>query len=81
MKYLCLLIVLTFVAPSFADDKKVSKADEAALKSFRCERFQNTNLSELKLKLVENCNLNKPFSIAATDVALGSSFTYCCNVK
>ena len=74
---------LPFGISSFGDEaKRESRADEGLLKSFRCEKFRNAALAELKLKLVENCNLNKPFSFGASENVTGEgSYTYCCHSK
>lgn len=56
-------------------------AAEVTNENFRCERIRDAKLPEFKTKLMENCDLNRPFSMAMTDVALGNSFTYCCHLK
>jgi hypothetical protein len=47
--------------------------------SFRCEKF-NGSLSDLKLKLIEICNLDKPFTSSMTRL-LGSEevYVFCCH--
>jgi hypothetical protein len=48
--------------------------------NFRCERIREVSLAELKAKLVENCDLNKPFSFSQ-EPALKIGYTYCCTTK
>lgn len=63
--------------------EKVKKAGKASGSSiadtFRCEKMRNKPLRELKASLVENCNLNKPFSFSTTDIGVDSDMTYCCH--
>jgi hypothetical protein len=56
----------------------VARADDAS--NFRCERIRDVKLAELKAKLVENCDLTKPFSFAQ-EPSLQTAFTYCCTAK
>ncbi|MFL5815013.1 MAG: hypothetical protein ACJ763_15665 [Bdellovibrionia bacterium] len=48
--------------------------------NFRCERIREVSLAELKAKLVENCDLSKPFSFSQ-EPALKIGYTYCCTTK
>jgi len=66
-----LLLVFLLVAP-------LAHADGDS--GFRCERIRDVKLAELKAKLVENCDLNKPFSFAQ-EASLQVTFTYCCTAK
>lgn len=64
---------------SYAEEKEKKEEDKGS--GFRCEKMRGAKLPELKAKLVENCNLDKPFSMAATDNNIETSWTYCCHVK
>jgi hypothetical protein len=47
---------------------------------FRCEKF-NGSLGDLKLKLIEICNLDKPFSSSLSKTVGGDEFYfYCCHL-
>ena len=49
--------------------------------SFTCVKSRDITLADLKKKLTATCNLDKPFSITATDTGLNSSYTFCCHAK
>ena len=82
---LCLTLVsLTATHSVRAADKAKKAAEDTEEKespdagaNFRCEKMRDGTLTKLKDKLVTNCNLNKPFSFAASDT-LETSYTYCC---
>jgi|GEM_PF-4432329 len=48
---------------------------------FRCVKMKNTGMADLKARILEECNVNKPWSMAASDVALDSSLMFCCQHK
>lgn len=48
---------------------------------FRCEKMTGLSLVEFKVKLVENCDLNKPFSSSLSSVLNESTYFYCCQKK
>ena len=73
----CAFIVATGLQ-SIAAQKEEVKSDTDIL---RCEKFTQGSLKELKDKLQENCNLDKPFS-SNMSVNLGEVFyMYCCHKK
>lgn len=47
---------------------------------FRCESNRGLRLAEIKEKLVENCNLDKPFALSEGGT-IDPTFTYCCHKK
>lgn len=72
--------------PSFeavADEKKVEKSSDtnSLVDGFTCVRFRQGGIAALKLKLIETCNLNKPFSMGATDIGVDEAYTFCCHKK
>lgn len=75
LKVLSLITALSFLAPTtFAEE--VSKED-----NFRCERFIKGSLKELKSKLQDNCDLNKPFSTSLAINIGEEHYMYCCHLK
>lgn len=87
-------IFCLFSAPVFAEGAKKEKAesktqskdesgDDATSDTFQCERFKAETMFTLKAKLLDACNLNKPYSFSSVGDALGSngSMVYCCHKK
>ncbi len=71
-----LLSVSGFAADEAEPDSKPSKDDQ-----LRCERFVRSTLKELKAKLQDNCNLEKPYSTSLA-INLGEEhYMYCCHKK
>ena len=64
---------------SAADSKvKTEEKSEDQTSSFRCEKLGGT-LTELKQKMLSNCDLNRPFS-SSLSRAMGEDFyLYCCH--
>ncbi|MBN8536914.1 MAG: hypothetical protein J0M15_07655 [Deltaproteobacteria bacterium] len=61
--------------------EEVSKEDSTKENPLRCERFTKSNLRDLKEKLYENCDLNKPFSTSLAINIGEEHFLYCCHKK
>lgn len=59
---------------------KVEQSPEDLSETFRCERFRSQDLKELKKKLIDNCNLSKPFSSSHSSIT-SDDFVYCCHTK
>jgi hypothetical protein len=62
------------------------KADENAAgvddkKSFRCETMRGHTLKSFKEKMLENCDLNKPFSASMTAIVQDETYLYCCHTR
>ena len=51
------------------------------LSDVRCEKLSGHNLVEFKAALVENCDLNKPFSSSLSRVLNEDTYFYCCQIK
>lgn len=77
------VVILTFIISSMsamaAEGQSNSKL--SPIDSLRCERFATDNVAELKMKLIENCDLNKPYSFTSAGNALNQAITYCCQKK
>jgi hypothetical protein len=54
---------------------------EVSPDNFRCEKFREGGISDLKLKMLENCDLNRPFSNSLSLFAGEETFLYCCHKK
>ncbi|MBL7543937.1 MAG: hypothetical protein JNL11_08980 [Bdellovibrionaceae bacterium] len=72
-----------FAAPSKTQTEESSdtKSDvkEDLSSSFRCERLGGS-IREMKLKMIDNCNLNKPFSSSLSRTMGGEDiYFYCCH--
>lgn len=72
---LYLFLTSTSAAATEAKTKSVN-ADE-----MRCEKLTATPLSDFKASLVENCNLNKPFSSSLSKTLNDEVYFYCCHKK
>lgn len=57
------------------------KQTEVSADHFRCEKFRDGGLVELKNKMVENCDLNRPYSSSLTIFAAEETYLYCCHKK
>lgn len=48
--------------------------------SFRCEKFSGSGLGDLKLKMIETCDLDKPFSSSLSRTVGGDDvYMFCCH--
>lgn len=68
-------LFLLAVNPVLAADAKSAGPD------MRCEKLTATTLADFKASLVENCNLNKPFSTSLSKVLNDEIYFYCCHKK
>ena len=79
-----LTAALILLGPTFsmAQTAKTAAAPAAVTtEDFRCEKMTGLSLVEFKTKLVENCDLNKPFSSSLSSVINESTYFYCCQKK
>jgi hypothetical protein len=82
-----LCAVLLFAFSAYATEMKTthpSKEDTAiapSVEDIRCEKLSGHSLSEFKTKLVENCNLNKPYSASMNKLLNDESYFYCCQIR
>lgn len=76
-----LISVMALGASTKKDEEEESDGHPAGWDSFRCESARNIKLTDLKERLLKNCNLEKPFAITQTDIAVDSKYTFCCHIK
>ncbi len=83
MKYLILVASLIFCMAATAEDESESDTPAKTTKEdpLRCERFIKSSLKELKNKLQDNCDLNKPFSTSLAMNIGEEHYMYCCHKK
>lgn len=73
--------ILLCIVGQAADESETEPKTTTKEDSLRCERFVKSNLKELKSKLQENCDLNKPFSTSLAINIGEEHFMYCCHKK
>lgn len=74
-------IVLLSLAAQSKETKTAPPAAETKdyVNTFRCEKFGGS-LSELKMKMIETCDLERPFSTSMTRVVVGEeTYMFCCH--
>lgn len=67
------IILLSFYANA-AEEKDLASR-------FRCEKFTGNGLADLKLKLIQTCDLEKPFSSSLSRTVAGGEdvYMFCCH--
>ena len=75
------LAVLFSASVSFAAEPKPNPANLPKGDEIRCEKLIATSLADFKAALVENCNLNKPFSSSLSKVLSDEVYFYCCHKR
>lgn len=81
---LLLTTALVFLSSTFSTAQSPKTATGPApvvAEDFRCEKITGLSLTDFKTKLVENCDLNKPFSSSLSSVLNESTYFYCCQKK
>lgn len=89
---LVILLALSISFSSQAAETKATSPDkksEAASAStaypeaddIRCEKIVAGKLADFKNSLVENCNLNKPFSSNISRILNDETYFYCCHKR
>lgn len=58
-----------------------AKTEDIKPENFRCEKMTGTNIGQFKSTLLENCNLNMPFSTSITKLLNDETYFYCCHKK
>ncbi len=86
--------ILISIALLTSSGKAVNKVDKTSdrtpasavtdrkdlISSFRCEKFSG-GLGDLKLKMIENCNLDNPFSSSMSRTVGGEEvYMFCCHL-
>ena len=85
MKFI-LIFLISFSAFA-AENKSTTKAaiktapEYPSNEDFRCEKLLGHTLAEFKQKLVDNCDLNKPFSSSMAKLLNEESYMYCCQIR
>ncbi len=76
-------MIKTFIFVSFivAGQFSFAKTEETKPENFRCEKMMGTNLVQFKSALLENCNLNMPFSSSVSKILNEETYFYCCHKK
>ena len=59
----------------------LAKTEDIKPENFRCEKMMGTNIVQFKSALVENCNLNMPFSSSVSKILNEETYFYCCHKK
>lgn len=74
--------ILTLVAVTgWTEEKKSTNSQDSLVSKFRCEKLRSNSLAEVKMKMIENCNLDKPFSTSMSVFAGDESYMYCCHTN
>lgn len=78
-----IIATLLFSVCAFSADKKTVTAPIVypEVADVRCEKLNGHNLSEFKSKLVENCDLTKPFSSSLSRILNEDTYFYCCQIR
>jgi len=64
----------------YADEKSPTKPSSKSEPSFMCKRMRDAKLADLKESLMDECNLNKPFSIGTdSGTSIQDVYTFCCH--
>lgn len=80
MKYI-LFFLISFSAFSAETKTPKSAPSYPTSEDMRCEKLNGYSLSEFKNKLVENCDLNKPFTSSLSNILNSETYFYCCQIK
>ncbi len=71
------LIVVGLTVSQFVNAKSEATLPE----NFRCEKMMGTNIVQFKSALLDNCNLNMPFSSSVSKILNDETYFYCCHKK
>jgi len=82
MNHFLTLLLLSLSLSAFAAEPKSEPTPIYPVASdIRCEKLIGINLIDFKSKLVENCDLNKPFSSSMSRLLNEETYFYCCQLK
>lgn len=83
MNQFIILTSLTFSLSAFSAESKPTEMAPAypVASDVRCEKLIGVGLVDFKSKLVENCDLNKPFSSSMSKLLNEETYFYCCQLK
>ena len=80
MKLIVAIYITLMTATAFAQKGAVVPAAVTA-DDFTCGKMQGITLAEFKVKLVDGCDLNKPFSSSLSSMLNEVNYFYCCHKK
>lgn len=80
MKLIAIFTLTLMSLTSFAQ-KGATAPPPVAADDFTCGKNTGITLAEFKAKLVESCDLNKPFSASLSTVINDQNYFYCCQKK
>lgn len=80
MKLIVTIFITLMSATAFAQ-KGATAAAPVAVDDFTCGKMQGITLAEFKVKLVDSCDLNKPFSSSLSTLLNEVNYFYCCHKK
>ena len=80
MKLIVTIAITLMTASAFAQKGATAPAPVTA-DDFTCGKNTGISLAEFKAKLVESCDLNKPFSASLSTVINDSNYFFCCQKK
>ncbi len=72
---------IVFTALILSSQLAFAKTEDVKSENFRCEKMTGTNIAEFKSTLLENCNLNMPFSSSMSKILNDETYFYCCHKK
>lgn len=81
MRTLIFLIIVGLALNSSFALAKDGEDQKSTKSNLRCEKFRDRNLSTLKEKMEEFCNLEKPFSTGLASNLGEETYLYCCITK
>ena len=81
MRHVFISLVLSLVGFIAVAANTKAASTETLSENFRCEKLLSTSLADFKSTMIENCNLNKPFSSSLSRILNEDSFFYCCHKK
>lgn len=79
MKLIVTIAITILTASAFAE--KAAAPAAVGLDDFTCGKNTGITLAEFKAKLVESCDLNKPFSASLSTIINDANYFYCCQKK
>lgn len=80
MKFVLAIYITLMTTTVFAQKGATAPAPVSA-DDFTCGKVQGVTLAEFKAKLVDSCDLNKPFSSSLSTVVADNTFFFCCQKK
>jgi hypothetical protein len=83
VKSIGLLLIAGSCLASETKSSSPQKESTVTWESYRCEKFSDGDLAELKKGLLDNCNVNLPhsFSVARDPLNRSEIFYYCCHKR